>query len=131
MHLTSEAVHDLVKDCLFKEGEPKDDPVIVEGITRTFGFHPDRIRRNAPAIAALLAELPSEFRMNSGGGWSFLQACVDRHGNQWAEHPTMEELFVLGIASGQANWLLPRDMWSILPGGMPYVGISVADSAAT
>ena len=55
-----------------------------------------------------------------GGGWSFLQACVDKNGNHWGEHSNMEELFCLGIAIGKVESLLPRDMWKVLPGGVPY-----------
>jgi hypothetical protein len=39
----------------------------------------------------------------------------------------MEMLFCLGIGMGLAKWLLPKNMWSALPGGMPYVGITLGD----
>jgi hypothetical protein len=37
----------------------------------------------------------------------------------------MEQLFTLGIALGLAQWQLPRDMWDIFPGGMPYVSVNL------
>lgn len=119
--LTSEAVNALALECLFREGEPTHDAIKVDGIVGKFGFHPARIAENADAIAALLAELPDEFHASKGGGWSFLNACMDRNGAQWGEHRDMEALFCLGIAAGKAKWQLPRDMWNVLPGGMPYV----------
>jgi hypothetical protein len=32
----------------------------------------------------------------------------------------MEGLFCLGMAIGKVECLMPRKMWTILPGGMPY-----------
>jgi hypothetical protein len=122
--LTVEAVNEMAKKCLFREGEPRNPGVEVDGIVNKWRFHPDRIAANAPAIGELLAELPSEFQKDGGGGWSFLNACMDRHGSQWCDlHHTMEALFCLGIAADRAKWLLPRDLWDSLPGGMPYVAV--------
>lgn len=122
--LTHDAVMELARACFFKEGEPQDDAIEVEGIVRTYGFRPGRIAESADVIGALLAELPNEFQKSGGGGWSFLNACTDRHGHQWTDlHQTMEMLFCLGIAAGKAKWLLPRDIWESLPGGMPYVAV--------
>ena len=74
----------------------------------------------------MLSELPDEFRVSGGGGWSFLQACNDRHGTQWTGfHQAMEELFMLGMAAGLVTELLPRDLWDALPGGMPYYAVKL------
>jgi hypothetical protein len=125
--LTKDAVIELMTACLFKGGESTDNAVIVEGIVSTYGFHPGRIAENTEAIRLLLAELPDEFHEGKGGGWTFLNACNDRHGNQWTGfHKVMEALFALGIAAGKAKWLLSsRSVWSELPGGMPYVTVMV------
>lgn len=123
--LTPQAVNTLVAKCLFGDGEPTDDAIKVKGIVRSFGFDPNRIAEHASQIGDLLAELPDQFQVTKGGGWTFLNACEDRHGNLWTgEHQAMESLFCLGIAARKAQWLLPRDMWSVLPGGMPYVVVS-------
>lgn len=124
MKLTSQAVEEMTAACLFKDDESLDDAIKVEGIIHNYAFHPGRIQDNAETIASLLAELPTEFQHDGGGGWSFLNACNDRNGNQWTGlHLQMERLFCLGIAAGCARWLLPRDMWRILPGGVPYVSV--------
>ena len=53
---------------------------------------------------------------------SFLDACMDKHGNQWTDfHQTMEQLVQLGIAIGEVEYCLPRDLWSALPGGVPFL----------
>lgn len=117
--LTPDAVDDLLEKCLASNGD-----LLIDGIVRKFAFDPVKITEHAEAIGALLNQLPDTFQASKGGGWSFLQACDDRHGRQWTGlHAKMEELFCLGIAAGKAKWLLPRDLWEVLPGGMPYVAV--------
>ena len=122
MKLTAENVEEVIVDCLFKDGEVKDQAVIVEGITHKFGFHPDRLNNHKENIHSMLKQLPDSFQKDSGGGMSFLHACNDKDGNQWTGlHKTMDGLFVLGFATEQAELCLPREMWDALPGGMPYI----------
>lgn len=121
--LSAKRVHEILLDCLYKDGEDTAGHIKSEGVLNTFGFHPERIAGHKPEIGELLAELPDEFHREKGGGWSFLNACMDRHGNHWAEHRTIEELLVLGIGTGQAKILMPRPMWQIMPGGMPYFSV--------
>lgn len=126
--LSTAAVQDVLMMCLFREGEDTSNAVMVEGVTRNFGFHPDRLAENKEVIAEMLAQLPTEFHANGGGGYSFLEACNDRDGVQWTSfHRSMEELFVLGIAIKRAAFVLPRNMWNVLPGGMPYIIVYDAD----
>jgi len=74
--------------------------------------------------------LPDEFHTGKGGGWSFLDACNDRNGAQWTSlHRTMDQLVCLGHAIGAVSFCLPREMWKILPGGMPYFVVDVGKMA--
>lgn len=129
MRLNAERVDAIFRDCLFKDNEIIDektitDPVVVTGIVNRFGFHPERIEKHKMEIGRLLNELPSEFHKDKGGGWSFLNACNDKDGHQWTGlHKHMEQLFCLGIGTKQAEYLLPQDMWSSLPGCMPYIQV--------
>lgn len=71
----------------------------------------------------MLLQLPKEFQKGSGsgGGISFLNACNDVSGKQWTDsHQVMEQLFALGIGCNKVKCLMPREMWKVLPGGMPY-----------
>lgn len=120
MKLTATKVNEIFNDCLFKDGESREGALCAEGVVHNFGFHPERIQSHKQEITELLDELPENFFENSGGGWSFLQACVDKHNNQWGEHLHMEQLFCLGIALGLVKELLPKEMRSVLPGGVPY-----------
>ena len=127
MKLTAESVEQVFLDCLFRDdeivdGKPKTEPVEVEGIIQIFGFHPIRLNEHKNEIIELLQELPKEFFKDSGG-WSFLNACIDEHGNQWGEHWNTEQLLCLGIGLGIAKFQFPRSMWSAFPGEMPYVTV--------
>lgn len=133
MDLTAENVRAVATAALFTDAELIDDDtipdgaVVVDGIMARFAFHPVRIVERKADIAALLDGLPDTFKTDGGGGMSFLEACMTKAGVHWAEHPTMETLFALGIGAGLAVYTMPRDLWGILPGGMPYITI---DSAA-
>ena len=129
--IDSQRVRDIAADCLVDtpEGETIPiDTVFVEGILHTYAFRPDKLIKHHDEVRGMLELLPDAFRVEIGGGWSFLNACYDRNEVQWTgEHWCMEMLFCLGIGMGLARWLLPKDMWSALPGGMPYVGITLSD----
>jgi len=119
--LNPEFVQAIFNDCLFKPGEDTSNHVKAEGISCNIGFHPARLESHKDEIVAMLDELPDDFKESGGGGMSFLNACNDKHGNQWTGfHQRMEQLFQLGIGIGKVKLLMPREMWSALPGGMPY-----------
>lgn len=120
--LDPQRVSEIFLDCLFRDGEDPSTCTTAEGIMSTVGFHPGRLHAHTPEIESLLGELPDEFMESKGGGWSFLNACMDKRGHLWTGmHQTMDQLFMLGIAAGKAAYALPREMWSALPGEMPYL----------
>lgn len=122
MKLTAENVHNTFINCLFSEGESTEKYILGEGCITKVGFNPERLKNNEANIIEMLNQLPDEFKKTGGGGMSFLNICNDKDGNQWSDlHQTMDELVTMGIASEKASFLMPRDMWSVLPGGMPYV----------
>jgi hypothetical protein len=116
--LTAERVEKLFRECLAPSPE---GAILVQGVINTAAFRPEVIETHRDEIRALLAELPEPFQENGGGGWSFLNACDDSHGNQWTGmQQTMEHLFMLGLAICEVVELVPRELWSALPGGVPY-----------
>lgn len=130
MKLTAEKVEEIFEKCLFQEGEDTSKHVLAKGLVVNVGFHPGRLEASKNEIVELLDELPDSFKESGGGGMSFLAACDDKHGNQWTgEHRTMEQLFLLGIGIGKVVSPLPRDMWGILPGGVPYYTIKTETPA--
>ena len=73
-------------------------------------------------IDSMLRQLPECFRQSKGGGWTFLNLCTDKGGVLWTGlHERAAQLLYLGIGIGKMDYLLPREMWKALPGGMPYV----------
>lgn len=122
--LKPDTVQTLMRLCLAEKNDAP-DVHIIEGITRKFAFDPKMIEENKDQIENLVNELPDPFMMSKGGGWSFLMACEDKHGNQWTgSHAIMEELFCLGMAAGKVKCLFTdREMWSALPGGVPYYAV--------
>lgn len=123
--LTAQKVNEIFMDCLFRENEPTDNHIVGEGVMNKVGFHPERLKSNESKIDELLAELPEQFNKQSGGGWSFLNLVTDKNGNQWADlHQTVDELVMLSTATKKMSFLMPREMWSVLPGGMPYLVIN-------
>lgn len=121
MDLTSKNVEQVFMDCLFKDGEDTTNHLKSEGIINTVGFHPERIEEHKQDIYKMLLNLPDAFHEKTGGGMTFLNACNDKHGDQWTgEQRIMEQLFLLGQASSAVKCLMPRSMWTALPGGMPY-----------
>ena len=129
MKLTAENVEKVFMNCLFRDdeivdGKPVLPPTTAEGITQNFGFHPERLEAERENVRALLMELPKEFQQATGDGWSFLNACMDKEGNHWGEHSNVQEILCLGIALGLASYIMPKEMWSVLPGGMPYFRVS-------
>ena len=92
--LSAKWVEEVLLDCLYPaeelEAATKDErgapegAIIATGIVSVYGFHPDRLASHKDEIIAMLDELPENFKIKPSGGWSFLQACEDRHGNLWA-----------------------------------------------
>lgn len=132
MHIIADKVHEALKDSLYRDDEITDrdipsDAVRVEGILNSFAFNPARLEAHRTEVAGWLASLPRSFRENEGGGMSFLNACYDDTDQHWGEHRSMDALFVLGCGLGLAKCVLPREMWKVFPGGMPYYSIKVTE----
>jgi hypothetical protein len=121
--LNAAHVHEVFEACL-AHGEVSHPTCTVQGIAHTANFAMKELAARKNEIAGMLAQLPNEFMAHDdggGGGWSFLNACNDRDGLQWTGfHLVMEQLVLLGLAIGRVQWCLPREMWSVLPGEMPY-----------
>ena len=126
MTLTADVVYEAFHDCLYKDEEPQDGHIKVEGIMSNFGLHPERLESHREEVKAWLMELPMNFHpanQGGGGGWTVLNMVMTKDDVQWAEHRNMEQLCVLAIGLGIGEFQLPREMWSMLPGSMPYFTI--------
>lgn len=134
MENIAERIDKIMTDVLFKDeeivdGKPSEDAVLVEGIVRNFSFHHSRLESHREEIRKIIAQMPKPFFRDSGGGWSTLNLCMTESGDQWGEHRNVEALAVLAIGLKLGHFLMPRDMWKIFPGGMPYVMFENGDAA--
>jgi hypothetical protein len=125
MQLTGDNVRKVFLNCLFDEGytdkEVEERGKIVKSVMVHVGFDSAKVNKNKEHIIELLEQLPDNFRKSSGsGGWSFLEACMDKDNHQWGEHRSIDELLALGLAIDKIEFLAPREAWSALPGGLPY-----------
>lgn len=129
--ISAEKIHNILMNCLFKDeeivdGKPPEDAVIVKGIIHDMGFHKGRLESHRQEIKDFLAELPISFQppsIGGGGGMSFLNMCVDKNDEQWGEHRDMEALCLLAIGLDLGVFPMPREVWPVLPGSMPYFSV--------
>lgn len=133
MENLSGEVERVFKDCLYtpEEVEAQGEEQIAKtcvrapGIVCDAGFEPERLHAHEAEIRSFVDEMAPQFFLDSGGGWTFLNLAVDRRGEQWTDlHQRMEQLVQLAIASGMGSFCIPREFWSSMPGGMPYVVFS-------
>ena len=133
MKALSDQINNVFRNCLYNPEElPSDkscpnDAILVEGIRCTFAFHPERIKKHKEEIREFLNKMPEEFHKDTGGGWTFLNLCNDINGNQWGSQLSVEQLVTLGIAVGMASYCAPKELWSALPGGVPYIVFDTKD----
>jgi len=133
MELTVENVRETVKKCLpakdelsaeqiaiAEKGEALEGYVRGDGVRGRFLFNKAKLEKEKDNIVLMLRQLPHQFMKDQGGGWSFVNACVTEKGDQWGEQRDIDDLVCLGVALGVVSFPLPREHWSMLPGGMPY-----------
>lgn len=119
-NLTSETVLQIFGFCKKAEDEMS-ETIYVDGVLNDAHFDVQRLKERSNEIVLMLNELPEQFQKSGGGGWSFLNACDNRFGEQWTEfHSEMETLFMLGKGLGFVSELFPRALWNALPGAVPY-----------
>lgn len=115
---------------IFRLSAACDEGEVYDGITGQAVLNHETICDHQAEINRMLDDLPAEFHAGEGGGWSFLNLCNDRSGQQWTGfHAVMEHLVLLGIAVGRVSYLLPREIWDSLPGGMPYIVIAATPAS--
>lgn len=127
MELTAANVHTIMMDSLYTNEEADaehlpPDTVIVEGIVHRFGFHPERLARHREDVRSILREVHPTFISE---GWSFLNLTRRADGELWGEQVDAEALMALGLALGLIIMQVPQRLWGILPGGVPYIRVTL------
>lgn len=120
MELTIANVQAVLDACRFKRGEDPGTQVKAEGAMKSYLFNQDRLKNHQEDIENMLGQLPETFKQDSGGGWHFMYATKRADHVKWGSLQAVDRLLCLGIAIGKARTLMPRDMWHVFPGGLPY-----------
>jgi hypothetical protein len=119
MKLTAQNVDTVFKACLV---DPVDaEPRGMELTEMVMNSAYLDTSKHTEDIKTMLEELDDDFRADMGGGTSFLKAAFTKENVHWGEHVNMGLLFGLGNAAGLSKFTMPREMWGIMPGGMPYI----------
>lgn len=125
----SKKVNDLMLACLINKPEfDANDPdaVVVEGLTAKFVFSREALETARGEYLQLAQEhLDDKFKKSIGEGYSFLGLPFNKRGEQVCEHPTAQGFLVLGLGMGVAEYCLPKELWVVLPGGVPYVAFDI------
>ena len=106
----------------------------------------DKLEENRERIVSWLSALDDAYRRSVGGGYTFLNMCVDRDGQQWTGfHMVQNQLVMLGNGIGMCSILYIKDFIRnampdlsdteldefveqqglALPGGMPYIVVEL------
>ena len=127
MRLSTENVKQVLTTCLTRNiPDFTQNPIAitetieVRGIVNSFTFDQQMLVKEKHHIEELLEDLPAVFKE----GCSFMEMYTNRDGEQWTGViKPLEELLALGIAVGKISFLVPREQWWSLSGGMPYIVI--------
>lgn len=113
----SERIDVILGSCLAEDGN------IFNGVLHDYAINTKLLEPFRSEVRAMIDLLPTEFLLEDGGGWSFLNLCQTKDGVLWTGlHLQCERLFILALALGYALPLAgTRDFWKVLPGGLPYV----------
>jgi len=122
MKLSTNNVISIFDNCLSNKYTKKENILNVKSVNFNIKFDLEKILKNTNDINSMINELPNNFKENIGGGWSFLNIIINNKGEIWtSEHIIADKLVSLGLATNKLSFLLEKDVWKILPGGMPYI----------
>ena len=120
----SQSVEYIFLDCISKNQQSNLDTVYIEGVYLKVKFDIDKLNHYNTDISEILENIHTNFKINIGGGWSFLNFCLDKNSEQWTDlHHIADKLLVLGLATKKISYLLPKEFWKEMPGGLPYIVI--------
>lgn len=121
--IDSKKLFEVFQDCLMSKkdivnGKAKVEYIVIEGIINRYCLDKGKLKKHEEFIKEFIKELPDEFVQ----GWSFLNLCCDEENEQWtSSNIGAEQLMVLAMGINKAQYLVPRTMWDMLPGRVPYI----------
>ena len=124
----SDVVGDIMRSSLYNERRPgtiPPDAVVVESVISTFVFHPERLVLFRDKIKEILKQAPASFHVGTGGGSSFLQLVTHLNKDNRSDQSAANMLVAVAIGLDMALLTPTKDMWSVMPGCVPYVSFNV------
>jgi hypothetical protein len=128
--LSAENVERIFFDCLMPENLTDEQIekikfISTEGVSIGGDFQVKELNKHRQRITEMISQLPETFLQHEGGGWSFLNLCLNKDGQQWTDsHEVCDMLVCLGLAIDKIEFnIKDRSKWWSMPGGMPYVFI--------
>lgn len=130
-YLTEARVLEAYERC-YRDETVKTGTVQVSGFLLRHTFSIRRLYEYRESIIRMLLSLPAGFREDVGGGGSVGHMVLRGDGKMWAaDMATIEKLVALAIASHLMEFCSPRETWSRLPQGLPYVRIKITRFGVT
>ena len=122
MKVTADKMSEIVRmsfdKSLFKEGDDISARVEVDGISHMFYFDPKRLEEQREILSEVISMLPEKFKE----GYTFLDLCRTKADELWTgEQLVCEELVVMSIGLELMTYCFSREIWKVLPGGVPYI----------
>src|SRR6478735_6010944 len=115
--LSAANVEHIFKRCLLNDDEKNLEHIYEHGVKIEVYFKTSELKKYRQRITEMISQLPETFLQHKGGGWSFLNLCLNKDGQQWTDsHEVCDMLVCLGLAIDKIAFCLHRDMWSIFPG---------------
>lgn len=128
-YLTSERVRTVYERCFRPEAEysaARINRAQVEAWMLRHTFSVPQLGRSREEIIRMLLCLQSGFRVDEKGGGSVGAATIREDGSFWTgDMSDVEKLVSLGVAVGLVSFPAPREKWSRLPGGLPYICVEI------
>ena len=115
IELTKDNVYNIFYDCLINNNEECDYKE-VEVISSIFRFNKDKLKQYKNDIFNLIEQLPD---MESG--IAFMNLYLKKDSTKWGSLVDAEYLLALGLATENLVYFLPKEMWPMLPFGMPLI----------
>lgn len=128
MSIDANEVEKVYVDCLVESATMLESlgVVAVEGVLHKHAFLREQLDGHRETIVGWLRQMPDEFHESRGSGWSFMNACNTKDGEQWTGlHQRMDQLFAMGQGLGVVKCAVPRKMWFVFPDSMPYYTVNV------
>ncbi|MGZ3773013.1 MAG: hypothetical protein ACXVCY_04505 [Pseudobdellovibrionaceae bacterium] len=98
---------------------------LIQGYTVDVMVDTECVSKYKSELINLISQVDKKFLVDStepeAGGYTMLGLTRNALGEEWFDYPTAERFVIICMAIGKAKYCFPRERWSELLGGVPYV----------